>query len=111
MHELLPEPAEGESFYSMKAKGRGMKPNYWVGFCLASSSEEAEEIIEEGYNTNSISMGIQGLRYVKARGEVGSGDEDWNVERLVRSTTHGNSVVYRDGGEVKRVHRGMLEDD
>jgi len=107
MHELLPEPAEGESFYSMKAKGRGMKPNYWVGFCLASSSEEAEEIIEEGYNNHSISMGIQGLRCAESRGKVEApGDR---IERLVRSSTHPNSVVFRDGDEIKRVHRGMLD--
>lgn len=111
MHELLPEPAEGESFYSMKAKGRGMKPNYWVGFCLASSAEEAEEIIEEGYKNRSISMGIQGLRYAKSRGEVGLGDDGWDIEMLVRSATHPNSVVFRDGDEIKRVHRGMLKDD
>lgn len=104
MSPEIPEPDDGQHYYYTKAKGKGMKPNYWSGFVLANSPDSVEEIVRDGYPSN-LSLGIQGIRYVKTSGAI---TED-EIEDRLRSAFHPNSVVFRDGdGEVGQVRRGEL---
>lgn len=104
MTETLPEPDDGQRFYEVRAKGKGMKPNYWTGYVLATSQRQARDILKDGYP--GISLGIQGIRSVRVAGNIVPGD----IEDRIRGVTHPNAVVFRDGGEVKRIHRGQLPD-
>ena len=100
-HDLLPNPADGQSYYYVKAKDAQAKPLYGGAYVLADTEDGAEEIVKNSTNE----LGLLGIKWAKCKSEVDAED----LESRVRSTGGFNEVLYRDAdGEIQRVHRGML---
>lgn len=105
MHDKLPEPNDDEMFFRVKAQGGGAKPITWHGYVLAGTGAEARKLIQD---SNAVDLiGLQGLRRVSPYDKVGS---DMLAERLL-DAANPNEVLFEEGGEVQRVHRGDLKED
>ena len=105
MSELVPEPDEGEAYYELRVKGSTVKPSAWNGFVLAESVGDARALIRDAHP--SVGLGIQGIGGITARGAVATRS---TLLDLLHGAMRPNAVVFREGNEVRRVHRGMLGD-